>query len=136
MATLVILLIIFFAIWLAMPWIRRRIHQIMLNKAEDMFRQAAGMPPREKKKKRRTADNAQAQAENNRRNYGYNYGYGYEDESIIPKEYAEDVEYTEYKDYSSETVINRTDDTVRVEQQEQVSDVEYIEIKEKKDGAR
>lgn len=53
---------------------------------------------------------------------------------VIPREYAEDVEYTETRYYSAET---RTDTSTKggrkaVKVESQVSDAEYVEIKQRR----
>ncbi len=52
---------------------------------------------------------------------------------IIPPEYAQDVEYTETRTYSSDTIIDKDKDGghTRLQAESQVSDVEWVEIKDK-----
>ncbi len=132
--TLIIILIPL-ALWLLRPLIRKWIYRTLERKAEDMLRRAAGMPPRGKKQRSNNA------AKEDDTSYGadcrsssYNTGYGYEpyDGPIIPREYAEDVEFTEYRDYSSDTKI-RTSDTGEqsIVIEKQVTDVQWEEIKDK-----
>jgi len=49
-------------------------------------------------------------------------------ESIIPKEYAEDVEYTETREYSKDNFSNREEPPVHYHE-EQVSDAEWEDLK-------
>lgn len=53
------------------------------------------------------------------------------DEPIIPKEYAEDVEFTEVKEFSETTIAGETTGHRQTYHESQVSDVEYVEIKDK-----
>ena len=134
--TLIIILIPL-ALWLLRPLIRKWIYRTLERKAEDMLRRAAGMPPRGKKQRSNNAaeeDDGSYRAGSSSSSYHTGYGYGYErhDGPIIPREYAEDVEFTEYRDYSSDTKI-RTSDTGEqsIVIEKQVTDVQWEEIKDK-----
>ena len=48
---------------------------------------------------------------------------------IIPKEYAEDVEFIETIDYSETDVISHKDDSTEIYHESQISDAEWVEIK-------
>lgn len=136
--TVLVLIALFYILWLCMPWIRRKAQQKMAEKVEDYLRSATGMPPREKKKKSRNPFRRQEE-DDGASPYGNprpHYGRRRADEPIIPKEYAEDVEYTEFKSYSSETEIRDDGDNVAYRSQEQVEDAEWIEIKEPKTPGR
>jgi len=134
-ALIIILLILLF--W---PYIMKWVGRFMARRAEDYLRRATGMPPRpgsraaRKEESRRKADR-----QDGRRSYrSYRSGgsRGYERDSdgpIIPREYAEDVEFVETKDYS-ESTISDDRDGIRKEtryRESQVSDVEWEEIKTK-----
>lgn len=127
-----IILIIIFICW---PWITKWLRGYMARRAEDMVRRMAGMPSRKEEQKRRREQERQQQ-----RN-GYSAGStrgrnrasanGKDTDSIRSmQEYAEDVEFTETKEYSETEIIE--DDgkgNRRVYRESQVSDAEYIEIK-------
>ena len=98
----------------------------------------AGMPTRkEERKMRKETEKARKKgaaggwdAFRDRRN-------GHEDSSggrrgpIIPKDYAEDVEFVEIKSYSEETVVRRDaapDGGERIVVESQIEDVEFTEI--------
>lgn len=48
---------------------------------------------------------------------------------IIPKEYAEDVEFTEIMEFQDTTIVDESGSGTRVYRESQVSDVEFVEIK-------
>jgi len=119
------------------------------RRAEDYIRRHMGMPPRpgsreEKRQRRQTERSARAD-----RSEGYGYAgsreraYGsHDDGSVIPREYAEDVEFTEYKDFSEETEVTGTESgmgrfrrrhkTEEIPVENQVSDAEWEEINVRK----
>lgn len=114
-----------------MKWVGR----FMARRAEDYLRKATGMPPRpgsrqaRKESRRTSATGGSRQSSSRQAQSGY--GYYDPDGPIIPKEYAEDVEFVETKDYS-ETTIGSFDDSRRnttFYRESQVSDVEWEEIK-------
>ena len=132
--TLIIILIPL-ALWLLRPLIRKWIYRTLERKAEDMMRRAAGMPPRDKKQRSRdTYADDNGSHDSGCHTSSHHAGYGSErfDGPIIPREYAEDVEFTEYRDYSSDTSI-RTSDTGEqsIVIEKQVTDVQWEEIKDK-----
>ena len=127
---ILILIVVFF--WLIWPAISRWLKRKAMERAEDYMRKSMGMPPRDKSKK-----NSQNQQENSYRNSYYQRqrrnpfeADSYSNEPLIPKEYAEDVEFTETKDYSESQ--SHTDKRERVENyhESQISDAEWTEIKE------
>ena len=112
----------------------------MANKAEDFLRNATGMPPRpgSRKAKKEAADRKDSNYNDNRYN-GYRsrrgrYSRQSVDEPIIPKEYAEDVEFVETKEFSQTTIDSSySSGKSRTEWHEsQVSDAEWEEIKTKR----
>lgn len=144
--TFVVILLILVLIWMIFgdrisAWFRRR----MMESVEDRIRQSMGMPSR-KEQRRREQEAAKRQRRNdgkfhrpdsNNASYGRSNSNPYQEapHSILPKEYAEDVEYTEYKEFSSTTTVTsetKSDGstTTRVVIEEQVTDVEFVEIKE------
>lgn len=137
-------LFIFIAIilcaWLCWPAISRWLKRQMANRAEDYIRKATGMPPRpdsrEGRRRQREAGTsygnsrqaAGAHASSAKKGY---YGSN-DDDSLIPKEYAEDVEFVETKSYSETTIDTHTAASSATYHESQVSDVEWVEIKQKK----
>lgn len=127
-----IILIIIFLCW---PWITKWLRGYMARRAEDMVRRMAGMPSRKEEQKRRR------EQERQQKRNGYSAGStrgrnrgsanGKDTDSIRSmQEYAEDVEFTETKEYSETEIIE--DDgkgNRRIYRESQVSDAEYIEIK-------
>ena len=138
MGTVLVIIIVILLFW---PWIAKWLKGFAMRRAEDMFRRAAGMPTRKEEEK------ARKRARKSR-------GDGYErrDQSrrarrnapdphpaSMMREVAEDVEYTEIVDYSSESYSygeqtargrkgTRAERTVT---EEQVSDAEYTEYRKK-----
>ena len=128
-----------------MRWLKRQ----AANKAEDYLRQATGMPPRpgsRRERKMRREEEKQRRNNNGNNAYGGQYSsssreygrshrnYGYDDEPIIPKEYAEDVEFVETKDYSNEEKTDSSANSTTQYNESQISDVEWTEIKTTENG--
>ncbi|MDE7081772.1 MAG: hypothetical protein K2O78_08995 [Muribaculaceae bacterium] len=136
--TAIVIILALIAIWLIFapyirPWLQRRAEQ----KLADYLRRQMGMPTEKEQRK------AEKEA---RRQQNARYGtWSAPDprrradarrrpnEPIIPREYAVDVEYTEIREFS-QTII-RTQDSksgsrVDFKVENQVSDVEYTEIKQ------
>lgn len=125
---ILILVVVFF--WIVWPYISRWLKRKAMERAEDYMRRSMGMPPRDKKSRRKSS-----QQESSERSY---YGrerrnpFGpekYGNEPIIPKEYAEDVEFTETKDYSESRVDKEEKNGREYYHESQISDAEYIELK-------
>lgn len=86
------------------------------------------MPPRDKGNSRRqshTAGSRKTTGGSRRR------GQRVKEEPVIPKEYAEDVEFTEVRSYSEEEKIGG-ESSIRYAHESQVSDAEIIEIKKER----
>ena len=125
---ILILIVIFF--WLIWPMISRWLKRKAVEKAEDYMRSSMGMPPRDKRRKAErgarygdedryySRSHTQSKERNDR-----------ERRPIIPKEYAEDVEFTETKDYSSREKEKTTSDKIENYHESQISDVEWTEVK-------
>ncbi|MDE5975691.1 MAG: hypothetical protein K2G69_03990 [Muribaculaceae bacterium] len=136
--TAFIIIIILILVWLIFgarirAWFSARIQRFIANRTEDFIRQATGMPPRDKKKHREQPNRAygndsRKQSNTRRRTYS-----GRSKGPIIPKEYAEDVEFVEIKEFSqTKFEAHFSDANGDVEYHEsQVSDVEWVEIKGK-----
>lgn len=123
-AFIVIILLIFAApyIW---RWLQPYFLRWAQRRAENYMRQAMGMPPRDKKNNSgQRSRQAPPPPPRGRRNSPH--------DEIIPKEYAEDVEFTEFHSYSEDTVIADSDGKTTYRRESQVSDAEIIEIKKKK----
>lgn len=107
----------------------------MARRAEDMVRRMAGMPSRKEEQRRRKR---QEKERRNRTSNTDNYGsrrYRDDDEEdgvVSMRHYAEDVEYSETKELSETTIVeDGGDGKRRVYRENQVSDAEYVEIKDK-----
>ena len=130
---ILILIVLFF--WVVWPWIARWLKRKAMERAEDYMRSSMGMPPRDKKKYRRSQEQRQGFYQNERnagaRERKNPFGPDrYSDEPIIPKEYAEDVEFTETIDYSErEDHFQNASVNSRQYHESQISDAEYTEIK-------
>lgn len=128
--------IIVFLIIIVVRWFWNFMKRKAQNKMEDFIRQATGMPPREKGKKssqRRYQDRTdEFYGQRNR----YRSSRRNPDEPLIPKEYAEDVEFIESKDYSETDYTARTEKTKEHFHESQVSDAEWVEIKSGKESER
>ena len=138
-----IFLIIVIIVVFCWPWISRWIRQYMARRAEDFLRRATGMPPRpgsreDKRRQRAYGQNQYKAREDSSSASSSSYSRrarqhrrarrGY-DEPIIPPEYAEDVEFVETKSFS-ETTIGASDGPGRQYTESQVSDAEWVEIKD------
>ncbi|MBD5176428.1 MAG: hypothetical protein HDT05_03300 [Bacteroidales bacterium] len=123
-------------------WAQRR----MMEKMEDALRAQMGMPSaKEERKRRRQAEKQQAQKPGRRGATTYQHNPKADHQSsqamgdvIIPREYAEDVEFVEYKEFSSSTTVidqpasDGKSGRQTIITESQVTDVEYTEIKTKK----
>ena len=107
MSGFAILILVVAAIWLLWPMVSRWLKQKASEKTEDFLRDAMGMPPRpgsrKDRRQRKEAYNRGFKNGQNDDNSGF-YQHGKSqrsnnsrEESLIPKEYAEDVEFTEIK---------------------------------------
>lgn len=133
---IVILLIILFFMFAwprLVPYLRAWFMRRAQKKMENYFRQAMGMPPEDDMKKKKRNTNRQRASQNGPQSQsGTRYRDPHSDEPIIPREYAEDVEFVEIKNQSEETQIHSEDGKVSYTTEEQVSDAEYTIIRDKK----
>ena len=112
-----------------MRWLQPAIQRWMMRRMENYVRKAAGMPPRDNSRKNsRTRSGRQNEQGYQKRD---RHRRQHTDGPIIPKEYAEDVEFTETVEYSSDRSINpgatkKHQTSVRMESQ--VSDAEWEEV--------
>lgn len=137
-----IFLIIVIVVIFCWPWISRWLKQFLAHRTEDYLRKATGMPPRpgsrEDKRQQKasrqaygsSADSSSSSSSYSRRTRQQRRSRRGRNEPIIPREYAEDVEFVETKSFS-ETTIGETGGKTRQFHESQVSDVEWVEIKEK-----
>lgn len=124
--TFIAIILLIIIVWLVFgESIKRALYGFIARKAEDSLRRSMGMPPRKEQKKKRS----QRRDNSSGRNAG-RHASGRPGEPVIPKEYAEDVEYVEIKSYSEDTVI-REDASGRqtvVESESQIEEAEVISI--------
>lgn len=136
-------LIILVVICLCWPWISRLLSRwfsgFMARRAEDMMRRMMGMPSRKEERRAnraagqsRDSSGASERRESNRRASGGRYHRKPRtDAAALLKSVAVDVEYTEIKEFESTTIVEDDGKTRRVYNEEQVSDVEFMEIRER-----
>ena len=120
---ILVLIVLFF--WLLWPMVSRWLKRKAMERTEDYIRRSMGMPPREKKGGR-NRDNRESYRE---QTYQRHYRTHKSDEPIIPKEYAEDVEFVEVKEFSSERITQQKEGNTKTYKESQISDVEWTEIK-------
>lgn len=134
MTTVIIILILVFVLlpilrrWV-FPLLVRRGRRYAQEKAEDFIRQQMGVPPVSKEERK-----ARRKAEKQRRSGTDSAAYGFNpegEEPIIPKEYAEDVEFVEIKEFTQENIASDRDGGVRREvyHEKQVTDAEWEDVK-------
>lgn len=133
-----ILLIILIIMVVLLPLLRRWLQPFLMRyaqrKTEDFFRKQMGVPPvsKEERKARRKQEKARREGRfyEGRREYGFTPGG---EEPIIPKEYAEDVEFVEIKEFTQEEIAADRKGKVRIEtcRETQISDAEWEEIERK-----
>lgn len=114
---------------LAAPYFQRW----MMGKVEDRFRKMAGMPTR-KEEKRAARKNRRKREGTERDTDRAAWRQSGQREPIIPKDYAEDVEFVEVKTFSQTEIVTETepeDGGGQIRYELQVEDVEFVEIREK-----
>lgn len=136
MGVVLIILLIIFVAW---PWISKWLGQLfrwyMARKTEDMMRRMMGMPSRKEEKARAQSRRKEEEAQSrNRRKTSSRHRYHRpprQDAATLLRSVAEDVEYTEVREFES-THIAADRGTEHLEyDEEQVSDAEFTEIKKK-----
>lgn len=120
--------VILFLILVLGPSLRRlfapMLQRWMLGKMEDNMRRMAGMPTRKEEKKRRKQEGRKAAAREAQTKKNPHSTVG------MLRHVAEDVEYTEIKEFGGDEPIGKTVKvSYRVE--EQIEDADFTEIKEK-----
>ena len=118
-------LLIIILLALGLPYLFRLLRPLLLRwlqrRAERYMRQAMGMPPGGDDRRQRSSRQSDAGSYTRRRRHSSRRG------PVIPKEYAEDVEFTEIRSYSEEREIGGSG-KVSFVTESQVSDAEIIEI--------
>lgn len=134
MKFVIILIVVILIITLFGDRISRLIREFIAHRTEDVIRRMMGMPTRkEEKRARKERGNAYKRATTGFSDNSSRHGHSAETEKpLIPKEYAEDVEFIEIKDYSSKTIVEDTNGgKTRIYHESQVEEAEYVEIKER-----
>lgn len=124
---ILILVVIFF--WLVWPAVSRWLKRKAAERAEDYLRASMGMPPRDRKNRNSKRDSegyGNSSYQRARRNPFESSSRS--KEPLIPKEYAEDVEFVETKDYSA-TETHKDSTKTQTYHESQISDAEWTEIK-------
>lgn len=129
-----IFLVIVIIIALFWPAISRWLRSLMARRAEDFIRRATGMPPRPGSREERRQQRARSASSgsDSRTDYGRRQQRRRpaNREPLIPKEYAEDVEFTETISYSETVIVGETRETHEKprRQESQVSDAEWTDL--------
>lgn len=130
MTGLLVLILLIFGVPYLWRLLRPYFFRWMQRRTENYFRSAMGMPPRDRSRtsSRQSSSYGRSQyrGDSSRRSRRQSSG------PVIPKEYAEDVEFTEIRSYSEESVIAGDGGKVRYSSESQVSDAEILEIKKDK----
>lgn len=134
MSGLIILILIFIGVPLLWRWLKPYFFRWAQHRTEDYVRRQMGMPPRDRNKSRsQRRQSYSSSGEYSQSTYGNKHQRrGYSSGSLIPKEYAVDVEYTEIRSYSSDETIAPDGNRVRYTIESQVSDAEIIEIRKER----
>ena len=131
MGTFLIILLVAYLIWfLFREPIMRWVRGYMQRRTEDMMRRMMGMPSRKEERRR------QKEAQRKGARHG---AEGRKSRSAKPpvihpaqamKSVAEDVEFTEIKEFESTVVVEDDGQNTRIFVEEQITDAEYVEIKD------
>ncbi|MCH5239194.1 MAG: hypothetical protein J1F38_03135 [Muribaculaceae bacterium] len=125
---ILILVVLFF--WIVWPFIARWLKRKAIERAEDYMRASMGMPPRDKKSSKRDNNYSESQTFYQRERKNPRESSKSRNNPIIPKEYAEDVEFTEIIEFSEETIISKKNkENINIYHESQISDVEWTEVK-------
>lgn len=122
---LALIIAFFVLVW---PYIARWLKRKAMDKAEDYLRASMGMPPRDKKASKERRRYSHPEENFSGHNGGFNHTYN-KKEPIIPKDYAEDVEFIETVNYSETSVRVEKSKGEKIYHESQISDVEWTEIK-------
>ncbi len=129
MIFLIIIIILLFAWPYIWRWLQPYFYRWVRRCAENYFRRSMGMPPHDNSRQR-TDQRSSYHSNPNRTGTGQRRRSAYDD-PIIPRDYAEDVEFTEIHTYSEDPTIDDYGE-VRYKRESQVSEAEIIEIKKDK----
>ena len=117
------ILIIVILLW---PLISKWLRGFMARRAEDMLRRMAGAPTRKQEQKARRKREKEQRAQKPPTPPGPK-------PTDLMREVAEDVEFTEIKDFSSTTIETENGRyEQRTYRESQVEDVKFTEVKEKR----
>ena len=114
----IILIVLFF--WLVWPAISRWLRRMAIRRAETHIRKKMGMPPPPPNQKK-----YQNRNQNQRQASGKKTAHS----PIIPKEYAEDVEFVESVDFTQVSSEERKSSSSEEYHESQISDAEWTEVK-------
>lgn len=130
MLFLIIIIILIFAWPYIWRWLQPHFYRWAQRRTEDYVRRAMGMPPHGRRQSRASGQSRSTYGNSTRGNAATSSRRRHKaTESVIPKEYAEDVEFTEIHSYSEESVIASDGKSVSFVSESQVSEAEIIEIK-------
>ncbi|MGN0237977.1 MAG: hypothetical protein ACI4AK_07840 [Lepagella sp.] len=133
MSIFIIILIILIICWpWISPWLMRHIRNFVARRIENTIRRSMGVPPPPKQKRRRRwsrKDEPEVHDDGTSRQSGYGE-QPLGKPSDMMKQVAEDVEFTEYKEFE-ETTIGGTPRETPYYREDQVSDADFVEIKDK-----
>ncbi|MCM1369532.1 MAG: hypothetical protein NC204_04085 [Candidatus Amulumruptor caecigallinarius] len=120
-------------LWLCWPLIRRLVQAFMMRRAEDMLRRMMGMPSGKEQRRRERRNNSRNSSarQGARQDSSRWHRAPGQDAAEMLKAVAEDVEFVEYKEFESEETAAANTRQKRRFREEQVSDVEYVEIRAK-----
>lgn len=127
--TALIVIILFIILWPRIwRWLSPYLARWAQRRTEDYLRRSMGMPPRDKSRGKKS------DKESSRQQSSGGSGFSFRSrrkasEPLIPKEYAEDVSFTEIRSYSEDTRMESDGEGVRFRTESQVSDAEILEIK-------
>lgn len=143
MGYLFLILILLFLLW---PWISpplgRWFKTFMANRTEDVVRRMMGMPSRRAEKRRRREQERRARRggpddrQTRESYYDRRGGTGRrrhrapsQRAATLMQSVAVDVEYTEIKEFSSDTIFDTKNGQTRQYTEEQVTDAEFTEVR-------
>ena len=130
-------LIILLVIWLAIVIFRKPLGRWFAGMRsrimEDLVRRMMGMPSRKEEKRRARQASNESTRGSRSRNGGNRRRGGRRspDAAEMMHSVAVDVEYTEIKEFDSTVIAEESSEGTRTVTEEQVSDVEFTEIKTK-----
>ena len=110
----------------------------MSRRAEDMMRRMMGMPSRKEERRKAKRQSAGDGFSRTRTGSAGSAGNAHRrhrpptaDAAAILKSVAEDVEFTEIREFESTTIADERKGEQRIYREEQVTDAEFTEIKDK-----